>query len=82
MPSLSKYPKLELKYCERCGGLWLRPRGGDLVYCAECAVEMSGLPPVGPRGGAAPAIKAAYALATMVALALRDFAECFAEAIA
>ena len=21
--------QVELKYCERCGGLWLRPRGAD-----------------------------------------------------
>jgi hypothetical protein len=78
MPSLSGYPKLELKYCERCGGLWLRVRGEELVYCAECAAEMRELPPVSPRGGAA----AAYALVVTVVLALRDFAESFAEAIA
>jgi len=36
--------QLELKYCERCGGLWLRPRGSDLVFCAACAISMAGLP--------------------------------------
>jgi hypothetical protein len=25
--------QLELKYCERCSGLWLRPKGSDLVFC-------------------------------------------------
>ena len=35
--------QLELKYCERCGGLWLRPRGSDLVFCASCARAMAGL---------------------------------------
>jgi hypothetical protein len=30
--------QLELKYCERCGGLWLRPVGGGQIYCAGCAV--------------------------------------------
>jgi Zn-finger nucleic acid-binding protein len=32
--------QLELKYCERCGGLWLRRRGTAEVYCAACAGEM------------------------------------------
>jgi LSD1 subclass zinc finger protein len=27
---------IELKYCERCGGLWLRPQGAERVYCAGC----------------------------------------------
>ena len=36
---------LELKYCERCGGLWLRPVGGGQVYCVECARAMGELPP-------------------------------------
>jgi len=39
--------KLELKYCERCGGLWLRPAGEQQVYCAGCALAMRdmALPP-------------------------------------
>jgi Zn-finger nucleic acid-binding protein len=36
---------LELKYCERCGGLWLRPTGGGQVYCVACAQAMGELPP-------------------------------------
>jgi Zn-finger nucleic acid-binding protein len=32
---------LELKYCERCGGLWLRPAGTSKVYCGGCAPAMS-----------------------------------------
>jgi Zn-finger nucleic acid-binding protein len=32
--------QLELKYCERCGGLWLRRHGAAQVYCASCALEM------------------------------------------
>ena len=27
----------ELKYCEFCGALWLRPCGSADVYCASCA---------------------------------------------
>jgi hypothetical protein len=36
---------LELKYCERCGGLWLRPVNGGQIYCVACAREMAELPP-------------------------------------
>lgn len=32
--------QLELKYCERCGGLWLRLQGTHEVYCASCLPEM------------------------------------------
>jgi len=37
--------QLELKYCERCGGLWLRPKGSELVFCVSCALVMAGLAP-------------------------------------
>ena len=36
--------KFELKYCERCGGLWLRPVGGGQVYCVACGREMAKMP--------------------------------------
>jgi hypothetical protein len=32
--------KLEPKYCELCGALWLRPRGNDSSYCAPCAARL------------------------------------------
>jgi Zn-finger nucleic acid-binding protein len=35
---------LELKYCERCGGLWLRLQGSGDVYCDSCAKQVAGLP--------------------------------------
>jgi Zn-finger nucleic acid-binding protein len=38
--------QLELKYCERCGGLWLRPAGAEHVYCSRCEPEMAELPAV------------------------------------
>ena len=41
--------QLELKYCERCGGLWLRPRGSDVILCEACAKVMAGLVSVWPR---------------------------------
>jgi len=35
---------LELKYCERCGGLWLRPAGGRQIYCVACGRAVAELP--------------------------------------
>jgi Zn-finger nucleic acid-binding protein len=37
--------QFELKYCERCGGLWLRPAGGGQIYCVACGRAMGELPP-------------------------------------
>jgi len=37
--------QFELKYCERCGGLWLRPTGGGQVYCTACHRGMEEMPP-------------------------------------
>ena len=37
--------QFELKYCERCGGLWLRPVGGEQIYCGACGRAMAELPP-------------------------------------
>jgi len=36
--------RMELKYCERCGGLWMRTQGTEDVYCPICALEMLDLP--------------------------------------
>jgi hypothetical protein len=36
--------ELELKYCERCGALWLRPCGDEQVYCAPCTSKMLSSP--------------------------------------
>ena len=30
---------VELKYCERCGGLFLRFHGASLVFCAACTAH-------------------------------------------
>jgi len=32
---------MELKYCERCGGLWLRRQGEDVVYCRGCLEHLT-----------------------------------------
>ncbi len=35
-----------LKYCERCGGLWVRALAATGVYCAACQGYFSGRPNV------------------------------------
>jgi len=34
---------LELKYCERCGGLWVRQKGVSGVYCSSCRARLAAL---------------------------------------
>jgi uncharacterized Zn finger protein (UPF0148 family) len=46
--------QVELKYCERCGGLWLRPQGTNGVYCASCRLRLAAM----PNPGEAPPRKA------------------------
>jgi hypothetical protein len=41
--------RLELKYCERCGGLWLREQGNERVYCAACCSEIPDFPRFGRK---------------------------------
>lgn len=38
--------RLELKVCERCGGLWLRPAASAWRYCARCKPRVDELPRV------------------------------------
>jgi hypothetical protein len=40
MESNKELIHLELKYCERCGGLWFRLQSSPEVYCASCAIAM------------------------------------------
>jgi hypothetical protein len=55
MPSAGTAPVFfELKYCERCGGLWLRPRGGEAIYCPPCSSLMRELPPRSPADDNSP----------------------------
>jgi len=35
---------MELKYCEHCGGLWVRERGAGIVYCDRCQAKVADLP--------------------------------------
>jgi hypothetical protein len=36
--------RMELKYCERCGGLWVRQTGTTEVYCQSCQRIVDELP--------------------------------------
>jgi hypothetical protein len=36
--------RLELKYCEECGGLWLRIENTSGSYCASCEQRLDKLP--------------------------------------
>ena len=40
---------VELKYCEHCGGLWVRERGAG-VYCKRCEAKVEDLPKTRKRG--------------------------------
>ena len=35
---------VELKYCEHCGGLWVREREKGGVYCEKCQPKVAELP--------------------------------------
>jgi len=35
---------MELKYCEHCGGLWVRERGAGTIYCDRCQAKVADLP--------------------------------------
>jgi hypothetical protein len=39
---------LELKYCEHCGGLYVRERGIG-VYCRRCESQVADLPKATPK---------------------------------
>jgi Zn-finger nucleic acid-binding protein len=43
---LTSIIQLELKYCERCGGLWLRQSRSDSAYCRSCVLILADFPTV------------------------------------
>jgi ribosomal protein L37AE/L43A len=36
--------RVELKYCEHCGGLWVRESGAGVAYCSNCQPKIADLP--------------------------------------
>jgi hypothetical protein len=47
----SKQVGVELKYCEHCGGLWVRECGAGTVYCEKCQPKVADLPAAKMRRG-------------------------------
>lgn len=35
-----EFIRLEVKYCENCGGLWCRQRGDIRIYCSTCRSQI------------------------------------------
>ena len=44
MQPLATLVYFQLKYCESCGALWLRPDGIATPYCRNCEHLMAALP--------------------------------------
>ncbi len=44
MESRTEVEVLEMKYCEGCGALCLRPSGSNEAYCKSCSRRMAELP--------------------------------------
>ena len=44
----SQLRNMELKYCERCGNIWLRRAGSERTQCAPCAKAEASLRLDGP----------------------------------
>ena len=66
----------QLKYCERCGGLWVRPDGTATPYCPACERIMAALPlrTRRPDRKIVPATRAPGALALLSTAA--NFGQC------
>jgi hypothetical protein len=72
MHPLATLVYLHLKYCERCGGLWLRPDTTATPFCPKCERSIAALPlrthPPNPRIVPATCLPAALALLSTVAV--------------
>jgi hypothetical protein len=51
MQAFNSEQLMELKYCERCGGLWLRAKGHAGIYCGPCKLELAEYPAARMRTG-------------------------------
>ncbi len=82
MLPLATLVRFQLKYCERCGGLWLRLDDVATPYCPGCEHFMAEL----PLRACQPEIQAAPAACALVALALlwtaAELAQLISECVA
>jgi Zn-finger nucleic acid-binding protein len=46
--------QVEIKYCERCGGLWLRRVGSQEAYCFACVPIMREIARPRPKADTTP----------------------------
>lgn len=45
------YLRMDLKVCEGCGALWVRPSAAPEVYCHRCAQRLAEFPAARRRRG-------------------------------
>ena len=65
--------RMDLKYCEHCGGLWVR-EGGAGVYCEKCQPKVADLPAPRPkRGGVSGSAKGRVILPVQRETVLGDY---------
>jgi phage FluMu protein Com len=44
LKAVEEAQRMELKYCEHCGGLWYRASGDEEVFCEKCKDIVAELP--------------------------------------
>jgi len=64
--------RVELKYCEHCGGLWVRERGAGVVFCEKCQPKVDELPMRKKRPGRVRLPQAARSVAEGYRVASED----------
>jgi len=75
MHPLATLVHFRLKYCERCGGLWLRQDGTATPFCPNCERIVAALPVRNRR----PSRKIVPATRASAAVALRSTVADFAQ---
>ena len=78
---MSEIIRLELKYCERCGGLLLRRSGLNINYCKPCQRIERALPPALPlhrRSIRTSAVVLPFAPASVRRVTVPDVEACWA----
>ncbi|HXJ90789.1 MAG TPA: hypothetical protein VMS18_28525 [Candidatus Binatia bacterium] len=64
--------RVELKYCEHCGGLWVRERGAGVVFCEKCQAKLDEFPMRKKRPGRVRLPQAARSVADEYAVAFEE----------
>lgn len=64
--------RVELKYCEHCGGLWVRERGMGEVYCEKCQPKVADLPAPKKKPGRAMLPQQAHSVVDECSVGIAD----------